>query len=1039
MQATRSLDPGRHAQLLRALEAEARAYPLERKLLVCRRHAEGLELLRSLAAAGVPWIGFQATTPKRLALEVLGGQQAWVGGALVDEFDEQALMDEAIDHVLQSGRTTRFTALAEGVGLRRALARAVQALRLAGIEARTVRRQLDDPAKREALAAILERYDALREKSGRVDAAELFARARAALDADRLPAARLLILPGHNLRGVSGRMLRRLIDLGAVVLPEDDAIGLAAPGARLRGSTPDAQPSTSLAYLHDIESAPAQPPELSLFAATSLEAELREVLRRIITAGASWDEAEIAATDPSAYGVALDALARRLDVPVSYATGLPVARTRPGRVVATYLRWIDEDFREDVIRGLIERSEIQPPAPHERAASGPTLARRLRLLRIGRGRERYLQNVRAAIRALDAPPDEDDPRSAEDIERDRERDRDQLRALDAMLSTILDATPLVADLPQAQRRVSPAALARGLSATLALAPVASELDRVAHDRLMQRLERIEATLTRETTLRGALATLEEKLDDRVPAPEAGGRAPWQSSGGRLHFTDLDGAGLSARRLTFIVGMDAGRFPAFPAQDALLSDGDRRRLAFGQPIASLPTSSDRIDEARYAFAAALARLRGHVTISYAAWSAAEGRSVAPAAELLQAFRLARRDPTADYEQMRTALAPSASAVPRTGAAQLDAADVWLAALDDGGVLRRGDDAVRAAYPALARGIAGAAARAGAAVTAWHGVLQPRPSFDPRSRETPMSASRLQALGECPHRYLILHVLGIRAPDDREAEPGRWLTPLVRGAVLHDVFERALTQARSANPERDATAVHAIAATVLDTHLDELNREQPAPGPAVFEAERRALHADVRAFARMVVDEDRTWIALEENFGGADSPVQLPLRSGALRVQGKIDRVDRTADGELVVVDYKTGSMHRFRRETGIYSGGRRLQHAFYTAGAEALHDAPVRAVEYHFPGEKGRNERAVYRREHLDGSHRLIEHLVDIAAKGWFVPTDDAREDCTFCDVRHVCRVTGEGDRIASPMAAWSKEQLESDAEALRALRLLRAW
>lgn len=1034
MQPIQSLDPGRHARLLCALAEEARAHPFERKLLVCRRHGEGLEMLRALAAAGAPWIGFEATTPKRLALEVLSGQQAWIGGALVDEFDEQALIDAAIDDVLQGGRASRYAALAEGVGLRRALARAVQAMRLGGIEARTVRRHLDDPGKRDALAAILERYDTLRRKAGRMDAADLFSRAREALDADRLPQARLLIVPGHNLRGASGRMLRRLIELGASVLPEDDVAGLDAPAARLRGATELAR-DNPLAYLHAVDERSGPATGLSLFAATSMEAELREVLRRIIAAGARWDEAEIAATDPAAYAVALDALARRLDVPVSYATGLPVARTRPGRVVATYLRWIDDDFREDVIRGLIERSEIEPPGEH--AVTGPTLARRLRRLRIGRGRERYLPHIRAAIRALDENPDEDDPRSAEEIARDRERDRRQLRALETMLQHILDATPVIAAPDAGSATTTPAALARGVRATLELSPASTEVDRAARDRLIERLQRVEATLTRETTLRGALATLEEKLDERVPAPETGGRAPWQSSGGRLHFTDLDGAALSARRLTFIVGLDAARFPAGHGHDALLSDADRRRLAFGQSVPSLPTSADRIEEARYGLAAVLARVRGHVTLSYAAWSAAEGRTVAPSAELLQAFRLHTGNAAADYEQMQHALAPAASAVPSS--VQLDAADVWLGALDDNGVLRRGDAVVRAAYPALGRGIAAANARASLLPGPWHGVLQPRASFDPRTRTMPMSASRLQTLGTCPHRYLILHVFGIRPPEESEADPGRWLTPLVRGAVLHDVFEQTLTRARAANADGDAHAIAALGADVLDTQLEALQQEHPSPGPAVYEAERRALHADVRAFARMVVDDARKWIALEQSFGGDDVRVQLPTRDGALRIQGKIDRIDRTDNGDLIVVDYKTGSMHQFRRDTGTYAGGRRLQHAFYTAGAETLHGSPVRAVEYHFPGDKGRNERVVYRREGLGESLDLIAHLLDIASNGWFVPTNEGREDCRFCDVRHVCRVAVTRDGVESPLAEWSKAQLDSDAEALRALRMLRAW
>ncbi len=1039
-----SLDPVRHSRLLCALAEEARAYPLARKLLVCPRHGVGLELLRALAVAGQPWIGFEATTPKRVSLDLVDADGS-LGAVLLDEFDEQALIDDAIDHVLQKDTASHYALLAEGVGLRRAFAQAVQALRLGGIDAGTIRRRLTDDGKREALASILKRYDELRRDRGRVDIADLFRRATAVLrDRDALPDARLLIVPGHNLRGLSGDMLQRLVELGAAVLPEDPVVGLAAPPARL-GPRVRSAPATPLAFVHAVAEASQPANGLGLFAATSLESELREVMRRIVAAGASWDEAEIAATDPAAYAVALDGLARRLDIPVGYATGLPVSRTRPGRVVAAYLRWIEDDFREDVIRGLIERSEIAPRG--QGVPAGPTLARRLRRLRIGSGRARYLAAIRTALRALEHSADGEDESSEAELRQYRQRERTQLLALESMLRPILEATPVLGDaIAPEQRRTSASALARGVRATLDLARAQTEVDRAAKDRMLDRLDRIEATLTRETTLRGALATLVEKLDQRVPAPEAGGRAPWLSSGGRLHFTDIDGAGRSGRRMTFVVGLDAGRFPDAAAGDALLSDADRGRLA-DDAAGALPTSAERIEERRYALAAALTRLRGTVTLSYAAWSAAEGRAVAPSAELLQAFRLQTASPDADYDALHGALTPHASAVPQR--AQVDAADVWLGALDVNGVLRRGDAAVAAAYPSLARGLAAVDARSASTPSAYHGVLQPRRSFDPRGRDVLVSASRLQALGSCPHRYLLQYVLGVRPPRDPESNPARWLNALERGAALHEVFERTLVEARVRGVPADPRAPSAteagelqkLAATILDSTLERWKGEQPPPGPAVFDAERRALHADVRAFARMLMDEPREWIALEQAFGEEDAPVRMQLAGGPLRIRGKIDRVDRAEDTSgLVVVDYKTGSTFPFRRETGTYAGGRRLQHAFYATGAEALHGLPVRRVEYHFPGERGRNDRVIYQRSDIQDAAHLLDRLLDMAARGWFVPTEDARADCRFCDMRDVCRVHDAGrDKLVSPLAEWSNGLWDSDVEALRALRTLREW
>src|SRR5919201_6939361 len=63
-------------RVLRALAEAARAYPLERKLLVCARPAHGRELLRALAHAGVPWMGFDVATPAQLALELMTPQLA---------------------------------------------------------------------------------------------------------------------------------------------------------------------------------------------------------------------------------------------------------------------------------------------------------------------------------------------------------------------------------------------------------------------------------------------------------------------------------------------------------------------------------------------------------------------------------------------------------------------------------------------------------------------------------------------------------------------------------------------------------------------------------------------------------------------------------------------------------------------------------------------------------------------------------------------------------------------------------------------------
>ena len=136
-----------------------------------------------------------------------------------------------------------------------------------------------------------------------------------------------------------------------------------------------------------------------------------------------------------------------------------------------------------------------------------------------------------------------------------------------------------------------------------------------------------------------------------------------------------------------------------------------------------------------------------------------------------------------------------------------------------------------------------------------------------------------------------------------------------------------------------------------------------------------------------------------------------------------------------MDYKTGS-NRSYGATAVFRGGRRLQHALYSAVVEALLGERVERVEYHFPTRKGENYVAPYHREQLTGGLDVVTRLLDLAAQGRFLPTDDP-DDCFICDFKAICRVRKERWGITSPTADWGKAHYEDDAyDLLRALREL---
>jgi len=978
------------------------------------------------------------TTPLGVADAVASGRMAEMGLVAADDFDEHALLEASLAAALASVRDLPYRDLAERPGFRTALHGTVKALRLAGIAADSVRSaRLEDGARGRLLWEVLGRYEEGLEAAGLADEAARLALAGEMLDRHAaLPAEEVLLLPGHGRRGLRGRLLELLLDGGASVLESDPVVGLRCPTSVMMG--PASEAVSRLAFLHEPKrAAAAAEPEVTLFAAANPDEELREVLRRVRAAGDRWDQVEIVATDPVSYGSALDALATRLGIPATYAVGLPVGRTRQGQAVLAYLRWIESDFPADVPWALLRAETLTATASEtDEPPGGGRLARRLRALRIGWGRDRYESAIEGALRHLDETPaagrvaaDDEDDRDPEEIGRDQSDARSELVHLRALLVPLLRATPPTPDRTgRGGTPVSAADVARGALAFLEhvylpepTGPGATEHE--ARERLVAILDRIRDTQDMPTSFAMAVTAVRDWLEDvRVPSPGSPGPRPWSSSEGKLHLTDVEHGGLSGRPVTFVVGLDAGRFPGSGLQDSILPDEDRQRL--GGEV--LPTARAGLDERRYRFAVMLAGLRGRVTLSYSAWESAEGRTIAPASVMLQAARIQQGDASLDYRGMHRVLGAPASPVPRSGGL-LDDADVWLDALASDGSLRAGRKTVLEAYPALAAGLEADRRRESAGAGPHRGVVSPRPDrFDPRGGGEPIvSASRLETLGRCPLAYLYRYVLGLRAPEDPELDPSRWLDARDRGALLHRVFELVLARASERDVAPGDERFSLLAREVLDDVAGRVRDRLPPPGDFVYEREVEGLRADVDVFVAMVREEEPESIARELEFGfpGSEHPaVHLGLPGGPIRIRGRIDRVDRVRPFGLRVVDYKTGSDRG--RDADPFEGGRRWQHLLYTEATTVLLDERVVRMEYRYPTVRGQNGRVPYLADELAGGPDRLDALLEGVARGNFVPTSEAR-DCRFCAFKAICRVReDQWGNVDSPPARWASEHGE---------------
>jgi ATP-dependent helicase/DNAse subunit B len=138
---------------------------------------------------------------------------------------------------------------------------------------------------------------------------------------------------------------------------------------------------------------------------------------------------------------------------------------------------------------------------------------------------------------------------------------------------------------------------------------------------------------------------------------------------------------------------------------------------------------------------------------------------------------------------------------------------------------------------------------------------------------------------------------------------------------------------------------------------------------------------------------------------DAPVEVPLDDGrVLRISGQIDRIDRvdaTEGGGLVLRDYKTGKVP-IDNDASLFKGGRQLQIPFYILAAQEI-----------FPGEKvveafldyvnaGRQVAFNPARATSATFKALLLQIADLIGHGIFMQEPSA---CTFCDFSSVCGPT----------------------------------
>ena len=189
----------------------------------------------------------------------------------------------------------------------------------------------------------------------------------------------------------------------------------------------------------------------------------------------------------------------------------------------------------------------------------------------------------------------------------------------------------------------------------------------------------------------------------------------------------------------------------------------------------------------------------------------------------------------------------------------------------------------------------------------------------------SASRLEAYGACPQMFYVSSALGLEA----SAPPELGLEANQIGSMLHRILEDVY---KTAEDRADVNSVLSRLPGIAKEVFATAPQEYGFRPSELWEIEQEQFLESLKGTIQALGEESEGWtpFAYEQAFGIEDLPaLEIQIGEEKIRMRGVIDRLDKNAEGQLRVVDYKTGSSHLAK---GDLINGRRLQLPLYALAA-----------------------------------------------------------------------------------------------------------
>ncbi len=1003
-------------EALKILAQICENYRFEEKLLFVPSHSVGHQIREQLAKNDHFWINLKVTTTTRFAQELSYLDLAKQGTRLIDSLEtlfiiEKLFLDE--DELGKPG--CYFEGAAEVPGIIKALSKALIETRMSGIDPNEV-----DPKafifseKGVEFTRLLHKYDQFLHENALIDAPGLIKKAIAKLKMnDTLLKDRLLMaLSDFPLADIEKELIHLAGKEKITIIGHQKPIGLNFPQRYLKARPPretdTLKPKSNielLPWLFQPEKAPSPFPDdtVSLYHALGESNEIREVIRRILKEKTPLDDVELIVAQADPYISMIYEICSSLNVSVTVADGVPISYTRPGRALILYCKWLAEDFRSSQLRRLFSGGYLDLEG-FDSAKEKPSPGMAARIIReagIGWDRNRYSERLMALKESYQLRVNEKRQENETEAANRAENMVKQIEWLARFIDEILSTIPRT-DL---EGQISINALCAGTVDFLQkFCRVAGELDAAAKTVLLETL----GSLSRAPSLNYPIKDSGERLAKTISAVRAGHSTP---KPGHVHVANYHSGGYSGRHYTYILGLDQSGFPGTLFQDPVLLDVERRKIG-----SQMIVSGERLEENLYSMAKMLCSLQGKVTLSYSCRDLAEDRERHPCSLMLYIYRLITPDRTGDYRSLNNYLGEPCGFIPISNGVPINDWEWWLGNKD----VRYGANSVHAAYSNLYEGERAEIRRAEDFLTEFDGWIPSAiGTMDPLMGELVLSSTQLENLAKCPFAYFLRYMLGIEPLEEMEKDEGKWLDPLQRGELLHEVFYKFMETLKARGDSPEFEHHYPLLETIAMDEVKQWKDKTPPPNDFVFDQEVEDIKQTLEIFLKDEMQRCKTvephFFELSFGMAKADEsgistidPLEINLTPGKrFKIRGRIDRIDRCGNHQYEVWDYKTGSTWGFKDE-GYLNMGRHLQHAIYSVAGEILmrrkldKKAQVVRAGYFFPSAKGEGRRILKNQQERQELYEVLEDLFELLRSGVFPASQDQNACGEFCDYKSIC-------------------------------------